>query len=251
MKRQEFIEILQEQFPKEASWAEDFIGLQIEGKEEIKTVMVTLDLTHDVIYQAIEKKIDMIISHHPFYFGEKQEILSKNYLKKAQYDLLKKLNINVLIIHTNADFNPNSIAFYQANAINLENIRQLNLNQGVIGNVKEEIDFDDFVKFLRDSLELNYDFRTNVSPNVIIKNVIFGSGASGDIIDLQNNEDSLYIIGEMKHHQWIMANEKEIKILEIGHFSEFIFKIMIKIYLEQETDLKVIFSKEKNGYKTI
>ncbi len=251
MKRKELIQILQEQFPKEAAWLEDFIGLQIEGKDEVKTIMVTLDLTNDVIFQATSQHVDMIITHHPFYFGEKEEILLKDNFKKAQYDLLTKLNINILVIHTNADFNPNSIAFHQANAINLENIEQLNLNQGVFGTFKEEIQLDEFVELLRKTFELNYDFRTNTTPNATIKNVIFGSGAAGDLIGLQNYEDSLYVIGEMKHHQWIEANEKGIKILEIGHFSEFIFKIIIKIYLEQETDLKVIFSKEQNGYKTI
>jgi putative NIF3 family GTP cyclohydrolase 1 type 2 len=54
----------------------------------------------------------------------------------------------------------------------------------------------------------------------------------------------------MKHHEWIEANKKGISVLEIGHFSEKIFKDMIEATLLNK-EMKIILSKEQNGYKSV
>jgi hypothetical protein len=45
----------------------------------------------------------------------------------------------------------------------------------------------------------------------------------------------------------VEANNKGYKVLEIGHFSERVFKYMVQVLLE-EKDVEVILSQEENGY---
>ena len=201
MQKDKLIEILEEEFPNSAKALEDFVGEQVEIKSEIKKILVTLDITIDIISQAIHNNVDLIISHHPLFFGKKNELLKSDSFLKSKYDLLKQKNIGAFIIHTNADYNPNSIAYAQAVALNLENIRQDNNNLSVSGELKNEEQAINFINDLKKSLELtNIEFRSNFDINRPIKKIKISSGAGGNIVK-NINDNTLCIIGEVKHHE--------------------------------------------------
>lgn len=248
MKKGKLIELLQEEFPKESAYIEDYIGLQIDGKDEVKNILITLNLTIDVISQALENNVDFIISHHPLIFGE-EEIIEKDLFLKSKFEVLKKENINVFIIHTNADFNPNSIAYNLGTILDLNKIEHLNENLGITGQLKNPISLEILSKELKKVLYLKNEFRTNIDLTTNIKNIVIGSGAAGDLIYNPYLKDNLFIIGELKYHHWVYANEQSIKVLEIGHFSEILFKDIVEVYLNENTStLKIYKSKEENEY---
>lgn len=97
-------------FRKMEKWARsdfaydwDSIGLQVGSKQnEVKKVMITLDVLEDVVDEAIEKNIDLIIAHHPLLFSPLQPID----LDSTKGRIVKKLiqhNITVYAAHTNLD----------------------------------------------------------------------------------------------------------------------------------------------------
>ena len=46
------------------------MGLQVGSAEsEVSGILITLDVTNDVVDEAIEKGANVIISHHPFIFN--------------------------------------------------------------------------------------------------------------------------------------------------------------------------------------
>ncbi len=250
MKKQKLINILEEEFPVMAATPGDFIGEQVKINEEIRKVIVTLDVTLDVINQSIINSVDLIISHHPLFFGDKNELMKKDKILKSKYELLLKKKIGVFVIHTNADFNPNSIAYMQGLAINLMNIEQNSDNLSIFGELKEEMSAKELSDLIKRELELTtVEFRSNFNIDYNVKKILISSGAGGSEIDV-NNSEVVNIIGEVKHHEWVMANERGLKVLEISHFSEKIFKSIVKIFLEKES-IKVILSEEENGYKII
>lgn len=250
MKRKELLDILEQQYPKVAADIEDSIGLQVEGTNEVNKILVTLDVTLDTIHQAHEKGVDMIITHHPLIYGESEVVLAGNALLRSKVELLEKLDINVFVIHTNADWNPESIAWAQAEGLHLENVVQLHENLATKGTWKEKKQLSDIVDSIREVFGLEYDFRTNREKIDNFNSVIFAAGTAGEQIFTKDAQGSLVVVGEVKHHEWIFANENNIAVLEIGHYSEVIFKDMVKVFLE-EKDLEVIKAVETNGYKTI
>lgn len=244
-------EILSEEFPDASSYSEDYIGEQVIIKEEILKILITLDITIDVIAQSKDKNVDLIISHHPLFFGDKKTLLHDNKMLNAKYKLLKNLNIGVFIIHTNADFNPNSISYMQALAIGLENIEQGNQNLHIKGNLPKEIQARELIEIIKENLELNdIKFRINFDLESPVKDILIASGASGGEID-NFNQNIVNIIGEVKHHEWVLANEMSTNVIEISHYSEKIFKNIVNIFLENEKNIEVILSEETNGYKII
>ncbi len=248
MKWVELKELLDNEFPPEsAEYDWDCIGEQVPIKEEINRVMVTLDVTIDTIAQAQEEGVDLIIAHHPLIFGELGEVLDNDKFINAKYQLLNKTGIGLYIIHTNADFNPNSIAYMQGLALGLENLEQGNENRYVTGKLKEATSTSQFMETIKETLELkDVEFRSNFDIEEVVEEVLIASGAAGSSISY--NSDIVNIIGEVKYHEWVKAKETGARVIEISHYSEKIFKNIIDVFLEDK-DIEVILSEETNGYK--
>lgn len=252
MKRNELIDLLDELFPQASADVEDSVGLQVKGKEEVKNVLVTLDITLDVINTALENDVDMIIAHHPLFFAPKEEWFKNNPFQKAKYELLEKMKINVFIAHTNADYAPNSLAYNQALALDIEKVDSLYSNKVTMAKLDKEESIEDLTKLVKTNLELDYEMRTNSEVEKDYSKLMICTGTCGWIVNLPEAKDrnTLLLVGEMKHHEWVYANEHGINVLEIGHYSEKIFKDVVQIYLEENAkEITVLKSKEENGYK--
>lgn len=70
--------------------------------DEVKNVLLTLDTTEKVIKEAIEKKCNLIISHHPIIFKGLKSLTGKNYVERTIISALKN-DIAIYAIHTNLD----------------------------------------------------------------------------------------------------------------------------------------------------
>jgi putative NIF3 family GTP cyclohydrolase 1 type 2 len=143
----------------------------------------------------------MIITHHPLFFGDPTEIIAEDPLLSASIQLLVAKKINVFVIHTNADFNGNSIAFNQALALDLVNPIQINENHAIVALWPNMPQLRDVLELIREKLSLDYAFRTNIELTNTIENVIIGSGAAGDLVNNFETANKLLIVGEMKHHE--------------------------------------------------
>jgi len=69
---------------------------------DCEAVLVCLDATEEVITEAIKRKCNMVVAHHPIIFGGLKKITGKNYVEKAVIAAIKN-DIAVYAIHTNLD----------------------------------------------------------------------------------------------------------------------------------------------------
>jgi dinuclear metal center YbgI/SA1388 family protein len=65
-------------------------------------IITTLDATEAVVIEAIEKKCNLIVAHHPIIFGGLKKITGKNYVEKTIIAAIKN-DIAIYAIHTNLD----------------------------------------------------------------------------------------------------------------------------------------------------
>ncbi len=81
----------------------DNSGLLTGNKEDILSgVIVTLDCTEAVVNEAIQKKCNMIIAHHPIIFQGLKKLTGNNYIERTIIKAIKN-NIAIFAIHTNLD----------------------------------------------------------------------------------------------------------------------------------------------------
>src|SRR5688572_3040986 len=73
-----------------------------EADRECTGIICALDTTEDVVKEAIQKKCNLVVAHHPIIFGGLKKINGKNYVEKAIITALKN-DIAIYAIHTNLD----------------------------------------------------------------------------------------------------------------------------------------------------
>ena len=109
----------------------DKVGLQIGNTgNEINNILLTVDVSRDVINEAIKKGSELIVSHHPLIFDPVETILSSNDTEKEILKLIEN-RIAVYIAHTNYDFMQGGLNDYLAEKIGLtktEKIKTISRN---------------------------------------------------------------------------------------------------------------------------
>ena len=125
------IKYLEDWAPKDIAWNKDNVGLQIGSTgRKIKNVMLSLDVTENVVRQAAIKNCNLIITHHPLFFKPLKNINIEYDSRARIVEIILKNNITLYSAHTNLDFTKDGVSFSLANKLKLQNIDFLtNLNE--------------------------------------------------------------------------------------------------------------------------
>lgn len=111
--------------PKKLAWEKDNVGLQIGSYDKpVNKILLTLDLTEEVIEECISKNIDLIISHHPLFFVPLKNIHTSDARGKLIFKLIEN-GISLTSVHTNLDFTQYGVSYALAEKLELKNIRVL------------------------------------------------------------------------------------------------------------------------------
>lgn len=116
----EIIQLFESWSPKKfACMPNDPIGLAIGTlNKEVSKVLVTLDVTHEVVDEAIEQGCALIIAHHPPIFMKLSNLRTDN-PQGALYEKCIKNDIAVYAAHTNLDVAPGGVNDLLADALQL------------------------------------------------------------------------------------------------------------------------------------
>ncbi len=113
---------LEEWAPRRIAWERDNVGLQVgDGNRTVHRALITLDVTPQIVEEAIKKKVDLIISHHPLLFRAPRNITTGDTLGAMLLQLLEH-RIAVYSAHTNLDFVKDGVSFVLAEKLGLKEI---------------------------------------------------------------------------------------------------------------------------------
>jgi len=103
MKIKEVASILEEYAPLLYQESYDNSGLIIGNpNDNVSSVLLTVDVTEEVIDEAINKKANLIIAHHPIIFNGLKSITGKNYIERIVAKAIKN-DVAIYAAHTNMD----------------------------------------------------------------------------------------------------------------------------------------------------
>ena len=89
MKCSEIITYLEQIAPCYLAEKWDNVGLLTgRGEKEVKKIMLALDPTSQVIQQAIDRKADLLITHHPLIFSGIKSVTTGDFIGKRVYELI-------------------------------------------------------------------------------------------------------------------------------------------------------------------
>lgn len=121
----EIIRLFEQFSPKKYAMEGDKIGLQI-GRlnHEVERVLVTLDVTEEVVEEAIVKNVQLIIAHHPLIYRPLQKIDTETAAGRIVEKLIKN-DIAVYAAHTNLDVTDGGVNDLLASALGITNTEVL------------------------------------------------------------------------------------------------------------------------------
>ena len=227
-------------FSTSAPW--DNTGLLVgDENKEVKKVMLSLDVTGDVIDEAIEENVDLVITHHPLIFDPVKSVTSDTLLYKAVSS-----GLSFISSHTCLDIAKDGVNDCLANAVGIKNIESIEEDVFLkLGEIEEKSE-DEFVAILKDKLSCNVLYNSTGNK---IKKIAFCSGSGGDLWELAKKiEADALLTGEAKYHEFLDASFNNISIFACGHFeTEVVVIDMLKEKLEKEfKTIKFLKANQKN-----
>ncbi|CEO07403.1 Nif3-like dinuclear metal center hexameric protein [Paraclostridium sordellii] len=125
MKLKSLIKQIEKKYPLNLAYDWDNVGLLVGDYEnEVKKIMVVLEANEEVVSEAIEKEIDLIITHHPFIFSKMKKVTTQDLKGKLIHKLIKN-NISIYSMHTNFDIAFDGLNDYFVELLNLKDAKIL------------------------------------------------------------------------------------------------------------------------------
>ena len=122
---QEIIQLFEQFAPKKLAMEGDKVGLLIGSlNQTVQNVLVALDVTEEVVDEAIEKKVQLIIAHHPLIFRPLKTILTDDPYGRIISKLIKH-DIAVYAAHTNLDIANGGVNDMLAEKLGLQDLEVL------------------------------------------------------------------------------------------------------------------------------
>ncbi|MBI3232828.1 MAG: Nif3-like dinuclear metal center hexameric protein [Bacteroidetes bacterium] len=206
----------------------DNCGLLIGDKNSnIERTLVTLDVTEEVINEAIEKKCQLIVAHHPLLFSGLKRINGNNYVERCVIKAIKN-DIVIYAIHTNLD----------------------NMNEGVNAKICEKLQLTN-TKILQVKPQTLIKLVTFVPKDhaEVVKNAMWDAGA-GNIGHYSHCSFSSEGVGTFKgneHTNAFVGNKNE-----LHHEPEMRVEVILPQYLQHQVvaALKKSHPYEEVAYET-
>ena len=219
--------------PLQESW--DNAGLQIGLTEaEVSGALLCLDVTPEIMDEAVAKGCNLIVSHHPLLFHGLKQIADQNDVQRVVRRAIKE-DICIVSMHTNMDNAQDGVNWRIASKIGLTDVefmaekvvtagpdtmgnpQKVKSGSGVIGQLRQPMEALKFIEQVKEAFDVECALCNEVLVRPVRKVAICG-GAGDFLLDdaIKAGADS-FITGEMHYHQYF-GHEQEIQICVIGHY---------------------------------
>ena len=225
LKVKNFVDIMNNFAPENLKEDYDNVGLMVGDSEgEVSSILVALDCTMQVIDEALNRKCNLIMTHHPLLFYKPSKITSDTLSGRKIIKLIKN-DISVYSSHTNLDSaggGLNDIIMQLLGFNNYEIIEMkddhVNCGIGRIAKLDECISLRDVCTKVKHALNIPVIRYCGDDSKPIKKiAVINGSGQDYFAQAVKKGADCI-ITGDTTYHYISDLNEQNISVIDAGHF---------------------------------
>lgn len=219
---QQVYEVMQRLAPPELAEHWDNPGLLVDCGGEVRRVLVTLDITPEVVAEAAAKQCTVIVAHHPVIFDPLKRLCPAD----VPYQLVRA-GISAICMHTNLDAAEGGVNEVLAGIFGMRDWEVFADGCGRVGEV-EPITVPELARKAQAVLGRRCN-RPRSGPAVQVKFADTGrtvrrlaviSGAGGSMFEdaLAVGADCL-LTGEANHHAAIDAVRLGLSLVAAGHYA--------------------------------
>lgn len=233
----------------------DNAGLQVGFADlQVNAVMLCLDVTEEVLEEAVRRKCDMIVSHHPLIFRGLKSLTGADETQRIAIRALET-GIAIYSAHTNLDSTWNGVSHEMAHMMGVSDIEVLcphpgnpRAGLGVVGNIPPTPKLE-FLRRVKEKFGVQALRYSSQSPQLVVKRVAMCGGSGASMIrDAIAAGADLYVTGDVKYHDFGSYGQ-QIVIADIGHYESELcsMKIFSRIIRQQYPELVVYFSEDQRS----
>ena len=215
--------------PLEMAFKDDNVGFLVgSSTASVTKILVALDITSDVIDEALNVGAELIVSHHPVYFTI-DKITDETMSGKKIIDMISG-GISAICMHTNLDSakdGVNDALAAAAGIVSDEHFEPLSdgrtlpsgeiVSFGRIGHLAEPCKIADYLVQMKKNLNTGGIRYHDAGRDVCRVSVAAGSG--GDLLDYAYKDGcDTFVTGEVKYSHFLLAKEYGINLVEGDHF---------------------------------
>lgn len=186
---------------------------------EVGRVLIALDITDEVVQDAVEGGFDVILSHHPIIFKGIRAMEPGNDVARRVMTLIRA-GIAAMSFHTRLDALQGGVNDVLAARLGLCDAVPFGVDAvpiGRIGTLATPVSAEAFAETVKQALHAPFVTLADAGRPVHRVAVLGGSGADDVAAAIAAGADT-YLSGELKYHQMVDAPAWGINLIEAGHF---------------------------------
>lgn len=217
----------------------DNVGLQIgDSRWPVRRIWIALDPSQEVVKAACQKKVDMLITHHPLIFRPLKSIDFET-TGGAIIQMAVKHQLAIFAAHTNLDIVRDGVNDVLAQRLGIQQLSILQPVQaggrssedisssatdpiengiGRIGSLAKPGSLKSLVEVVKHKLGLDF-VKVAGDPEMKVARVAICSGSGSSLMQTFISSDAqVFISGDIHYHDARDAESANRGIIDIGHF---------------------------------
>jgi dinuclear metal center YbgI/SA1388 family protein len=238
--------------PKDLAMDKDYVGLQAgERNKPVKHVLLSLDVTQKVISEAVLINADLIVSHHGLWDVRPTDDTDAGAAMLA----LCRSGAASVAMHTNIDAAQGGINDILTGKLGLTDVSVFDKKYGIgrIGRLPGGMIVRKFAEVCKNELKTCVVRFHDAGKPVQIVAVSCGGG-SMLLEDAIAAGCDTFFTGDMKYHDFLIAQNRGINLVECGHFAteNVIIPAMAEFLQRRFRDITITQSREsKEPYQCL
>ena len=198
-------------------WDNDGLMCCADSSAEVSRVLVTLDVTEEIVDYAIQSGFDLIVSHHPLIFKPISAVTDDGHVARKVIKLISN-GVAVFSFHTRADKVEGGVNDILADLLGLgDTIPFGEGDLGRIGELGEECTLDDFAYRIKELLGAD-SVRVADGYNSVNRVAVCGGDGKSLVRDAIAAGADTFISGRIGYNVMEEAQEMGINLVEAGHY---------------------------------
>ena len=236
MKLKEVIDALERLAPLRLQDEWDNSGLQVGFPDaEVTRVLVCLDVTEEIVEEAIAKECELIVSHHPLLFKPLRQVSDATYQQRCVVRALSA-GVAVYSAHTSLDNAPGGVNHKIASLLGLQELAWLSpkaeeeAGSGLVGELPEAEDDRAFLERVARTFGVR-NLRHSEPDGRKIRRVALCGGAGAFLLrEAVRAGADCFLSGEFHYHDYF--ENGGVLLAELGHYqSEQFTQDLLRDYL--------------------
>ena len=190
---------------------------------EVSGVLLCVDVTEEIIDEAVAVNANMIVSHHPVIFSGLKHITGNSYVERIVAKALKH-DVVLYAAHTNLDNVPYGVNWTIAQQLGMQDIQILmpmnadpQAGSGAVGNLPASVLVSDWLAFLKRSFAIPH-LRHNQPPKPEVRRIALCGGSGAFLMDAAvAAEADCFISADFKYHNFFDADNR-LLMVDAGHY---------------------------------